>query len=345
MSKNQWYPVRRLVHLNGGLKAINNPGAKVSLAPSTIDLKTAQFNLPTYKSLLAILNSLKFKIIGVDYYSHPEQISGIYPPEWYSYGRLMTASNLIKDPALSWSNIAFQAERERKYHLADISRRIRFQLKACEVRLRDISQAYNQELTSICRKCDFNDGNHFKSLNTFDIYLAIHSYLYESCSLRNYFAEYISLFVFKNYPDVNIFTMANLRKKILKSEYTSDDFANKLYQATDPKTGWIAKLGHYRDLIVHYVPLPQASNYSYLLQKSVNIDMDKKLPSIMLPLPDNPLEIMGIRNNNSHLTSKEKDQEEFIEKIKQNLMESLNQTDALEYCSYSMEKLMELSTD
>ena len=26
-------------------------------------------------------------------------------------------------------------------------------------------------------------------------------------------------------------------------------------------------------------------------------------------------------------------------------MESLNQTDALEYCSYSMEKLMELSTD
>ncbi|MEO0849485.1 MAG: hypothetical protein AAFY50_24135 [Cyanobacteria bacterium J06648_1] len=163
--------------------------------------------------------------------------------------------------------------------------------------------------------------------------------------MRNYFAEYISSFVFKDYPDAKIFTMAKLRTKILNKEYSSDEFANKLYQATDSKTGWIAKLGHYRDLIVHYVPLSQASNYSSLLQKYVDINNEKKLPSVMLPIPDNPLEIMDVRNNSSHLSSKEINQEEFLEKVKQDLKESINKTDALKYCSDSMSKLMELSTN
>ncbi len=52
---------------------------------------------------------------------------------------------------------------------------------------------------------------------------------------------------------------------------------------------------------------------------------------------------MDIRNNNSHLSDKEINQEELLEKSKNEIRKSPNKTDALEYCSRSIVELMKLS--
>ncbi|MEL7078121.1 MAG: hypothetical protein AAFY50_24130 [Cyanobacteria bacterium J06648_1] len=101
MTDIQWHPVRRIVHLDGGIRAINNPGSKVTIDPWTTDNKIVQFDLPNYQSLLIVLNSLKINVFGIDYYSNPDQLSGIYPPEWYSYGRMITTNNPLQDSVRS----------------------------------------------------------------------------------------------------------------------------------------------------------------------------------------------------------------------------------------------------
>jgi hypothetical protein len=67
--------------------------------------------------------------------------------------------------------------------------------------------------------------------------------------------------------------MSSLKKKVLNKEREHDSFARKLDLFTDPKSedGWLAKLGEYRDLIRHYLPLGEINSASFLIQQLTNI--------------------------------------------------------------------------
>jgi hypothetical protein len=343
MAVQSWMNVVRVAHLLGGLRAVNEPGSEVVIVPNTIHNKVASFNMPSYHAFKAVLSNLKLALVGIDYYSSTEEIEGIFPPEWYSCSRIRSETDPRNDSVRSWRNVTFYAHTKQDYCLADIAGRIAFELEACETQLRDLSESYHRELHGLCKRGKFEAGKEFKSLNSFNIYIAVHSFLVESCSLRDYIAEFMRLYVFKKYRDEAVSTMASLRKKILKNEHEHDAFAKELYEATDPDSvdGWLAKLGDYRDLVVHSVPLEQARTRSFFVQKLSNIGDDKFLPSIALPLPDNPGNIAKKRSKGIYLSSFD----EWFTAVKEDAEESRRATDALEYCCLANDNLTKLATE
>jgi hypothetical protein len=341
---NTWKNVVRVAHLLGGLRAINKPGSEVKILPNRIHNKFAIFNIPSYDAFIKVLRNLGLGLVGIDLYSSSEEIEGIWPPEWYSFSRIISNNDPLHDSVRSWSNISFHAYTKHNYCLADIAGRISFQLEACEVRLRDLSESYHIELSSLCQLQRFEAGKEIKTLNSFKIYLAVHSFLVESCSLRDYLAEFMRFYVFhQKYGNEQVSTMGALRKKILKKEHEYDAFAKTLYEATDPDSedGWLAKLGEYRDLVVHSVPLAQASTRSFLVQKLSHLGDDKCLPSIALPLPANPGNISEKRSKGIYFSSFD----EWLAALQKDAEESKFATDALEYCCFANANLTKLATD
>jgi len=332
----------RIVHLWGGTRAINNPGSEVIIFPRTTDNQTAQFNLPNYNSLLSVLKSLNFNIIGIDYYSSPEEIQGVYPPEWHSFSRIKSPNYPLNDSTIAWSNISFSASQVEDYLLSDVAGRISFGLQACESRLRDISESYNKELRALCDDGNFKDGNYFETRHTFNIYLSIHSFLIEACCLRDYLAEFMRIFVFDTYRDQKITTMAGLRKHILRKLHDKNSFASNLYEATDTESsnGWIATLGEYRDLVVHSMPLAHARVASFIFQTKISICNDKYFPSITLPLPTNPGEIFKKRSQGILFSG----YDEWFRAFQEDIEKSKNSPDALQYCCDSYDKIIHLAT-
>ncbi|MEQ8996513.1 MAG: hypothetical protein RID53_08415 [Coleofasciculus sp. B1-GNL1-01] len=338
--------VAREAHLLGGLRAINKSGSRVAvIVPNIIsNKKHERFNISSYHDFIAKLRELKLELIGIDFYTSSQEILGIYPPEWYSFSRIMSTSEPLNDPVRAWNNISFYAYRQQNYCLADITGRISFELNACELRLRDLSESYYKELLGLCNQNTFEVGKRFKTLNSFNIYLAVHSFLVESCSLRDYLAEFMRLYVFhQKYGNEQVSTMGALRKKILKKEHEYDVLAKNLYEATDPDSedGWLAKLGEYRDLVVHSVPLEQASTRSFLVQKLSHLGDDKCLPSIALPLPANPGNISAKRSKGIYFSSFD----EWLAAVQKDAEESKLATDALEYCCLANANLTQLATD
>jgi hypothetical protein len=336
--------VVREAHLLGGLRAINNPGSEVIIFPNIIHNKVAIFNIPSHDSFIKVLRNLGLVLVGIDFYSSPEEIEEIWPPEWYSFSRIISNNDPLHDSVRSWSNISFHAYTEQNYCLADLAGRISFQLEACEVRLRDLSESYHIEISSLCQLQMFEAGKEIKTLNSFKIYLAVHSFLVESCSLRDYLSEFMRLYAFhQKYRNEQVFTMGAFRKKILKKEHECDAFAKILYEATDPDSedGWLAELGEYRDLVVHSVPLAQANTRSFLVQKLSYLGDDKYLPSIALPLPANPGNISKKRSKGIYFSSFD----EWLAAVQKDAEESKLATDALEYCCLANANLTKLATD
>ncbi len=346
MTVNSWMNVVRVAHLLGGLRAFNNPGPEVVIVPNTIHNKVASFNIPSYPAFIDVLRDLKLAPVGIDFYSSSEEIEGTWPPEWHSLSRIRSPNyplNDLNDSVRAWRNVSFYAHTQQDYCLADIAGRIGFEIKACETRLRDLSDSYHRELVTLCKSGKFKDGQRFASLHTFNIYLAVHSFLVESCSLRDYLAEFVRLYVFQQYREEKVSTMGSLRKKILKNEHEHDAFAKELYEATEPDSanGWLAKLGDYRDLVVHSVPLAQARTKSFLVQKLSNLGNDKCLPSIALPLPANPGSISKKRSAGLYFSSVD----EWFMAVQEDAEESRRATDALEYCCFANSNLTKLATD
>jgi hypothetical protein len=334
--------VVRIAHLLGGLKAINNPDLEVFITPNTINNKIVKFNLKNYDAFLSTLKTLKLNVVGIDLYSTKKQVEGIYPPEWHSLGRIESLNYPFNDLMTAWGNLSTSAHLQGDYSLANICGNISFQFKACESRLRDISSCYHRELFAICESGDFQNGKRMKSINTFNIYLAIHSFFDESCSLRNYFAEFIGFYVFPNYRDLKLSSMGSLRKKVLNKEHKDNPFANELYKITDPDSidGWLAKLGEYRDLIRHYLPLGEMSSTSFLVHQLTGIANKQCLPSIKLPLPDNPGDI----SKKQHQGFTFSNYDEWFKAFQRDFENSQNLIDALEYCCFIYNKLIKLAT-
>lgn len=78
-ANNNWKNAIRVVHLLGGLRAVNNPGPSVIVSPNTIDNKIVKFQLSDYPSLVNVLKSLKLRPLGIDFYQDPEEVEEISP--------------------------------------------------------------------------------------------------------------------------------------------------------------------------------------------------------------------------------------------------------------------------
>ncbi|MCT0231906.1 hypothetical protein [Synechococcus sp. CS-1327] len=339
MTEGKWYNVTRIVHLVGGLRAINKAGSEVVIPLGSND-PMPTFSIDKYHDLPWVLISLGFKIVGIDYYETSQQAQGYYPPTWYPFHADQENKDAPLNAENQWSwlaNAAFKAER---IELMDICSRMAFEIRACNLRLRKLSEAYNVELWSLCEQQQFSPGK-VETLNSFSIYLETHDLLRELCTLRDYLAEFVAAFVLKsslNTDDkIYLMSMASLIKQIGKAKITANSIASELCGITnESEGGWLAKLSAYRDLVVHYVPLGQATKKEFVVRGFLPSSNLGNLPSINFPIPSNPFSVKQVRSKGSPFETVS----DWIEASKQ---DDDSAPDALEYCLYSVGNMMSLA--
>lgn len=336
MTSNQWYDVHRTAHLLGGLRAINRTGSDVTI-PIKIE-KAISFSIPQYHALSPILDSAGLRVIGIDYYETNEQIQGYYPPTWKAFNSKEENDHASLHAGETWYQIANAAFDENNIELMDVCSRISFEIKACNQRLKQLSEAYNAELWALCSQQEFSPGR-IETLNSFSIYLEAHGLLRELCTLRDYLAEFGANFILKYSlkAENRIRLMSSLRKEIKKSGITDNYIASELYQITNEEEGgWLAELSAYRDLVVHYVPLGQAARREFVTKRFLPGSKLKDIPSIYFPMPSNPYALKKLRSKGSPFQTVS----EWIEASEQ---PDKNAPDALEYCWHSVSNMMTLS--
>ncbi len=299
--KKQW-PGARIIHLVGGFRAINNFDPIVEFAPNTLEGKIGQFKIGSYGAIYNSLKSLSIGIIGVDFYSHILEVEGSVPPNWRSFHRTKNTSWPTEELAQKWSNIGHAAFKNKHGQLWDIGSRIGYQLRVCDWRLREISEAYSNQLNARVKLNDFKVGQCFEDGFSWLTYLSLQSFLVDACILRDYLAEFASGFVYKDIVDMGnckITAMGPLKKKVLNKIKDNDDFTKELRQETN-RNGWITLLGNYRDLVVHSAPLAQAERKLFSVCDKLAIDESGSLPIIRCPIPENPAQILTSRSTGSH---------------------------------------------
>lgn len=344
--KNQWPYAARIVHLVGGCRAINNPGPIVNLEPVTLEGKAGQFKIDTYGSIYLRLEAVGIGIIGVDFYSHILEIKGIVLPNWRSFHRAKTTSWPVDQVAQKWRNIAYAAFKNKNGQLWDIGSRIGHQLRVCNWRLREISEAYRNQLNAKIKSNDFKVGQSFEDDFTWLSYLSIQSFLVDACILRDYLAEFVSEFVYKNIISLSnckITTMGSLKKKVLNKITDNDYFTHKLKQETS-KNGWITLLGYYRDLVVHSAPLAQAERRLFSVCDKLPMDENRSLPIIRCPIPENPSKILASRSSGIHFANFDDQLNMFVKAAKGDIP----MIDGLDYASavlYNLATLLEIAAD
>lgn len=339
-TNNNW-PAARIVHLGGGCRAISNPGPTVYFDPQTIEGKQWQFQIGQYGAIFHSLESLGVPIVGVDFYSHVLEAKGFVPPNWRSYHRTNTTVWPTEEAAQKWRNIGHAAFKQKDGKLWDLGSRIGHQLRVCDWKLREISEAYCNQLAAKTRMKDFKVGQRFEDGFTWLSYLSIQSFLVDACILRDYLSEFSFEYIYKDKVDLGnckITSMGALKKTVLNKVTETDSVTIDLKEATS-KEGWITILGNYRDLVVHSAPLAQAENKLFSICVELKISGEGKLPAIRCPIPENPARILTSRSTGCLFKDFDKQFNIFAEAAKGNLP----MVDGLDYSSIVLGDLSNLA--
>jgi len=179
------------------------------------------------------------------------------------------------------------------------------------------------------------------SLVRFRDYIAIQSYLIDACILRDYLAEFVVNVVWNSPPELDkprITTMSGLITKVLRTIPKENQLAQKIEAATKTD-GWLEKLSHYRDLVVHTAPLTSARSCLYAVIEHITFPDDQLLPYLRLPLPTNPREIRAQRASKEHFADFKKQFDAFVEAI----AEASTSIDGLDYLWEVHEQMADLS--
>jgi hypothetical protein len=167
-----------------------------------------------------------------------------------------------------------------------ITRNVVFSIRAMLYRLRDVSNAYSEQLTYALAQ-DVGIGRRFANLATMNVFLNIHSFLVETGTLRDHLATFLSANVF---PSAKASRMADLRKHLERIR-CSEPFAQLILKLTDRSdvAGWMARLGAFRNSVVHDAPISAFSDGLAGLTRiplSVN---GNSLSGVSFELPQDPI--------------------------------------------------------
>lgn len=332
----EWKAVR-CVHLQGGSRAVNGLDPTVQFEAAASNGKVASFETPTYHGLFPLLRRMGFVVVGCDFFFDLAQTDGRRVPDWRAYHVIDRSSWPCAEQADQWSFLAHSAIKQKNGELWDIARRVSNQLRTCDWRLRQVSEAYNQQLKATLQSRKFKDGLRFDDQFTWLGYLAIQSFLVDACTLRDYLAEYRALILSQSEEFVSkskITKMASLKSRYLDKVSLSVRIDKILRDATNER-GWLQELGRYRDLVVHIAPLASADKHLYTVCKSIRLDADATLPAVKLPIPSDPGRISDARHSGEHFNDPELNFARFL-----NALENPDGArDGLEYAHESLGKL------
>jgi hypothetical protein len=287
----------RVVHLSGGLYAINPPqDDEVHLyasSPADADNVLYSFKIPAYPSLFTGLRQLGLEPLGVVLLDDARQQEGIRQPHTRHHFRSSHNNPWVAWDALqTWKQIAFHAATDdTDIPLMDLARRISFELRACSDKWFDLSHAYGAVLSGQVKSGSFKAGRGFVDANSFSVYLAVHSLLSEMSSLRDYLAEFVAQHVLVTEMPNNPHTkMSTLRRELKKQTDVGHPAARRLLEITsEDNNGWMVALSAYRDLVIHHAPVNMTEGLSFLVGKEIELKGGFRLPYIQSYLPPDPM--------------------------------------------------------
>lgn len=339
MDKN--WPAARIVHLIGGCRAINDHGPIVRIIPKTLEGAEWQFGISAYPAIYRSLESIGFPIVGVDFYSHIMEVEGSAPPNWRSFCRTEKTSWATEETAQKWRNIGHAGFKRRDGALWDTASRIGHQLRVCDWRLREVSEAYSNQLLARLKQNDFKVGTQYEDGFTWLSYLALQAFLVDACILRDYLSEFVAEYVYKPMTDLKnlrITSMGALKKRVLKKITDPDTLTKDLQIATDDN-GWLTLLGNYRDLVVHSAPLAQAKAKLFSVCDQLPVADGASIPIIRCPIPDGPAKILSARSTGEHFSDFENQFNSFAKAA----AGDISAVDGVEYASAALCSLAKLA--
>jgi len=340
-SESTWKQVVRVAHLLGGLRGLNNPGPEIHICSGVPGATLYSITISEYAQLYSQLAGEGLTILGLEFYEHVDQARGIRPAQWRPFypGR----GWLEEETHRSWREITNSGFDQPTLEIADIAGRIAFEIRACSCRLKDLSDAYSRELQALDRLGELVDYKKFQSEHTFSLYLALHAMLVDMCTLRDYLAEFIANQIFKDWLPKGVTyidSMAKLRVRLLPL-IPDDELSQELRRITDStnENPWLARLGDYRNLVVHVSPISQAAGHTFVVQKRIVTKTSDSLPIIYFPLPPDPESIKRKRRAGGLPFQTFQD---WVETSRIN-PEDVNAPDALSFCGGNFKLLLDLS--
>ncbi len=310
-------PAVRSIHLQGGCRA-NDVGGRLQLELLASNGRHAEVIPPSFHHAYGVLRRAGFLIVGADFFFEIEQADGRRLPSWRAHHPIRGTSWPCADQADKWSSIAHSAIRQKNGLLWDVATRISHQLRTCDWRLRQVSEAYRDQLHAKVRTGKFADGLRFFDGFTWLGYLAIQAFLVDACVLRDYLAEYRALVLTQSGQRTftsKITRIASLKRQYLSKDQLTTPVDQQMQKATEAG-GWLHLLGEYRDLVVHYAPLASAGQDLYALCTKIPLDAQKTLPSIKLPIPSDPDKISAARTSGAHVDDPEQNYARFLNAMK-----------------------------
>lgn len=330
-----WMPVIRELHLSGGCRAFNGMDPQVSISPPTLDDKKAIIKLSEFNHLYKDIKSLKLRIIGCDFFTSQEEAKSLQPPQWRTYCEAQETWNCTEQGD-TWSFISNSAFELKNGVLWDSASRISHQIRACEWRLRQLSESYADQLRSSLERARDNESR-FKDGYTSLCYLSFQSFLVDACILRDYLSEFYWEAIEKSKDSKKVTTLSGLLKHW--KAHPPTDSAGKEIAASAKKGQWLFEIGAYRDLVVHTAPLAQAGKSLFAVVCHNELSHGKVLPGIKLPLPDSPTELINERVSGRYFQDPNLNFARYL-----NAVEDIHRCrDALEYAHLCMQLLGAMS--
>tara|TARA_R110002074_G_scaffold104105_1_gene224703 strand:+ start:529 stop:1659 length:1131 start_codon:yes stop_codon:yes gene_type:complete len=333
----------RMVHVSGGILVVSEIGTTTAkFWPRTVHGKEMEINFSEYQALYSAIESLGFRIIGIDFIKHESEATGGTPPEWRSYTPITGKRCVNASSKQLWSQLAtasFLAKNGLSY---DLCLRIKYQLDSLAQRLKDLSASYQQQLYAHCLKGKHTSGRRFQDGFTDIIYQKFHSFLFDACILRDYLCEYVYLHSDDGKlveAGTTVTTASKLQKVLRKQNNLSRLEVGLRTQMEDG--GWIKALGAYRDLVMHSAPINIANHNSWCIAQDKEAPHGEIFPSIKVPVPSDPAGLMSKRSMRENFDQYLAE----MEVIARASFEDEGANDCLDYAALTTTNLSLISSD
>lgn len=238
-------PARRL-HIPGGLRAVDNRSDSISLQVSS-DMQIASFSAPNYADLYRVLQRWHLTTIGVEFLS-PETDKGLRAPDW-SFAS--PTGFRLKNECRAWNAIRYAAQRDGAEQLAYDASRYTTLMGLLELRLYQLSLAYNNMLRIwYAEKTTPNDNLLISNTYLPHIDAAIHGFLGDAAVFRDLLSEVVWRHILGS-PVKPTTTFGTFLK-------TARDLEHPLaieMIAAGAEGGWVKILSGLRDRVVHIAPI------------------------------------------------------------------------------------------
>ena len=117
VARNSQWHASRIIHLSGGMRAINIDGPEVRISPNTLHGKLTQFNTDSYGAIYSDLQNLGASVVGADFYSHISEVKGETPPNWRVFNQSTNTVWPSEETARVWKGIAHAAFKQKEGHI------------------------------------------------------------------------------------------------------------------------------------------------------------------------------------------------------------------------------------